>query len=90
MLLLLCFSSLVVGILSRLVQPFRGIGTAVASGVFAALIILYLWLVAYPGAGIGLVFGPLGILVAVGFCYLGAWLYPQLRRLIGRIPRKTS
>jgi hypothetical protein len=90
MLLLLCFSSLIVGILARLLQPFHGIGTAIASGVIAALIILYMWLVSFPGAGISLVFGPLGMLVAVSFSYLGAWLYPHLRIWVGRLARKTS
>ncbi len=42
MLLFLCFSSLVVGILARLLQPFHGVGTALASGIIASLIILYL------------------------------------------------
>lgn len=90
MLLLLCFTSLVVGILARMLQPFHGIGTAVASGVIAALIILYLWLVTSTGAGIGLVFGPLGMLVTVGFCSLGAWLYPYLRRWVGKRVGKSS
>ena len=90
MLVLLCFTSLVVGILARLLQPFHGIGTAVASGVIAALIILYLWLVTSTGAGIGLVFGPLGMLVTVGFCLLGAWLYPYLRRWAGKRVGKSS
>jgi hypothetical protein len=90
MLFLLCFSSLVVGILARLLQPFHGIGTAVASGIIAALIILYLWLVTSTGAGIGLVFGPLGMLVTVGFCFLGAWLYPFLRKWAGKRVGKSS
>ncbi len=58
MLVILCFTSLVVGILARLMQPFHGLGTAIASGVIAALIILYLWLVTSAGAGMDLVFGP--------------------------------
>jgi hypothetical protein len=90
MLLLLCFTSLVVGILARLLQPFHGVGTAIASGVIAALIILYLWLVTSSGVGSGLVFGPLGMLVTVGFCLIGAWLYPFLRRWIGKRAGKMS
>ncbi len=80
MLIILCITSLVVGMLARLVQPFHGFGAAIASGIIAALIILYLWLTSTTGAGMGLVFGPAGMIVAVGFCILGAWALPYLRR----------
>ncbi len=53
MLVILCVTSLVVGILARLMRPFHGLGTAVASGVIAALIILYLRLASTAGAGEG-------------------------------------
>ena len=80
MLVILCVTSLVVGMLARLIRPFHGLGTAIASGVIAALIILYLWLDSMTGAGMGLVFGPAGMLVAVGFSLLGAWIFPHLRK----------
>jgi hypothetical protein len=78
-LFLLCCTSLVVGILARLTRPFHAYGTALASGVIAALIILYLWLATSSGAGMGLVFGPLGMLISIGFSLLGAWLLLYLR-----------
>jgi len=78
MLAILCVTSLVVGMLARLLRPFHGLGTAIASGVIAALIILYLWLGSMSGAGMGLAIGPAGMLVAVGFTILGAWIFPHL------------
>jgi hypothetical protein len=89
MLFFLCFSSLVVGILARLLQPFHGIGSSLASGVIAALIILYLWLVSSTDA-LGLAVGPLGMLVTVSFSLLGALLLPNLRKWIGSRAGKTS
>jgi len=80
MLFLLCLTSLVVGMLGRLMRPFHSFSTAIASGVIAALIILYLRLASAAGAGMGLVFGPAGMLVTVGFCILGAWIFPRLRK----------
>jgi uncharacterized membrane protein YjjP (DUF1212 family) len=80
MLVILCFTSLVVGMLARLIQPFHGLGTAITSGVIAALIILYLRLASITGAGMGLVFGPAGMLVTIGFSLLGAWILPHLRK----------
>jgi hypothetical protein len=88
-LLFLCFSSFVVGILARLLQPFHGVGTALASGVVASLIILYLWLVPNTDA-MGLVFGPLGMLVSISFCLFGAVFFPSLRKWMGRRNEKTS
>jgi hypothetical protein len=78
MLVILCVISLVVGMLARLIRPFHGLGTAIASGVIAALIILYLWLDSMTGAGMGLVIGPAGMLVTVGFTILSAWIFPYL------------
>ena len=80
MLVMLCLTSLVVGILARLMQPFHGLGTAIASGIVAALIILYLWLASPTRPGSSLVFGPAGMLVAFGFSLLGAWAFPYLRK----------
>jgi hypothetical protein len=79
MLLLLCFTSLVTGMLARLMQPYHGIGSALAAGLVAALIILFLWQSARAEAGIGMVFGPAGILAPVVFSTFGAWLLPYLR-----------
>ncbi len=80
MLVILCITSLVVGMLARLMQPFHGLGSAIASGVVAALLILYLWLASAAGTGTRLVFGPAGMLVTLGFSILGAWLFPLLRK----------
>jgi hypothetical protein len=80
MLVILCGTSLIVGVLACLLRPFHGFGTALASGVVAALIILYLWLRSTTGAGMGLVFGPAGMLVTIAFSLLGAWMLPRLRK----------
>ena len=80
MLVILCVTSLVVGMLARLLRPFHGLGTAIASGVIAALIILYLWLGSVSGAGMGLAIGPAGMLIAIGFTILGAWIFPRLKK----------
>jgi hypothetical protein len=79
MLVLLSITSLVVGLMARLIRPYHGIGTALASGHIAAIIILYLRLATKTGA-IGLVFGPAGMLVTVSFCTLGAWILPFLQK----------
>ncbi len=80
MLLLLCLTSLVVGMLARLVRPYHGLGTALASGILAALLILYLSLATPQAGSSSLVFGPAGMAVAVIFCILGAWVYPKMRK----------
>ena len=80
MLVLLCITSLVVGLLARLLRPFHGSGIALASGIIAALIILTLWLASKTGAGMGLVFGPAGMLTTIGFSLLGAWIFHYLRK----------
>ncbi len=80
MLIILCVTSLVVGMLARLMRPFHGLGAAIASGVIAALLILYLWLASTTGAGMDLVFGPAGMIVTIGFSILGAWVFPHLRK----------
>ncbi len=90
MLLLLCITSLVVGILARLTRPFHAYGTALASGVVAALVILYLWLATSSGTGMGLVFGPLGMFISIGFCLLGAWLLLYIREEPKNKPGKPA
>ncbi len=80
MLVILCITSLAVGMLARLMRPFHGMGTAIASGVIAALLILYLWRASIAGTNDSLVFGPAGMLVTIGFSILGAWIFPILRR----------
>ncbi len=80
MLVILCCTSLAVGMLARLMQPFHGLGSAIAAGVVAALLILGLWLTSKADAGMGLVFGPLGMIVTIGFSPLGAWVLPHLRK----------
>lgn len=99
MLVILCVTSLVVGMLARLMRPFHGLATAIASGVIAALIILYLRLasptgagevVPVPARGMGLVFGPAGMLVTVGFSILGAWIIPYLRKRTGKQTKNIS
>jgi hypothetical protein len=84
MLLMLCLSSMGVGILARLIQPFHGVGTAISSGVIAALFILFLRMAGSAPGGRGLVFGPVGILVTIGFAFLGAWSFPRLRKMVGK------
>jgi hypothetical protein len=80
MLIILCFTSLVVGILARLLRPFHGFGSALASGIVAALIILYLQVASTTRAGMDLVLGPVGMLAAIAFSFLGAWIFPRLRK----------
>jgi len=80
MLVILSFTSLAVGLLARLIQPFHGLGSAIASGIVAALIILYLRLASPTEAGLPEVFGPAGMLVTFGFSLLGAWVFPYLRK----------
>jgi hypothetical protein len=79
MLVILSLTSLAVGVLARLMRPFHGFGTALASGITAALIILFLRLASASGST-GLVFGPAGMLVTICFSILGAWIFPFLRK----------
>jgi hypothetical protein len=79
MLIILCITSLVVGLLARLIQPYHGFGAATASGLLAALIIFYLSQTSPTGAT-GLVFGPVGMLVTIGFSILGACVLPVVRK----------
>ena len=80
MLVILCLTSLIVGLMARWMRPYHGLGTAVAAGTVAAGIILFLWLSAAPGSEAGPVFGPGGMLAAVAFSTLGGWLFPRLFR----------
>jgi hypothetical protein len=79
MLVILCVTSLVVGMLARLMRPLHGFGTAMAAGIIAALIILYLRLASTTGV-MDLVFGPAGMLASIGFSILGAWIFPAFRK----------
>jgi hypothetical protein len=90
MLIVLCFSSLVVGMLARLMRPIHGLGTAIAAGVIAALLILYLRQASVAGTDMALVFGPAGMLVALGFSTLGAWVFPKLWKHPMVAPAKVS
>jgi len=79
MLVILCVTSLVVGMLARWMRPFHGFGTAMAAGIIAALIILYLRLASTTGV-MDPVFGPAGMLASIGFSILGAWIFPAFRK----------
>jgi hypothetical protein len=79
LLVILCVTSLVVGMLARLMRPFHGFGSAISSGIIAALIILYLRLASTTGA-MDLVFGPAGMLITICFSVIGAWMIPLLRK----------
>ena len=78
MLVILSFTSLVVGMLARLMRPIHGYGTAIAAGVIAALLILYLRQMSVAGTDMALVFGPAGMLVPVVLCPLGAWVSSKI------------
>ena len=80
MLVILSFTSFVVGLLARLMQPYHGLGSAIASGVVAALLILFLWMASKVSGDMDLVFGPAGLLVSIGFSILGALVFPLLRK----------
>ena len=81
MLIILCFTSLITGMLAMLVRPINGFGAAIASGVVAAGIIFFLWLTSAKGTGAAsLVFGPLGMLAALAFSTFGGWILPRLRK----------
>jgi hypothetical protein len=81
MLAILCFTSLVTGMLARLARPVNGFGAAVASGMVAAGIILYLWLTSAPGTGnASVVFSPVGMAAAIAFSTFGGWIFPRLRK----------
>jgi hypothetical protein len=72
-------TSLVVGLLARLAQPYHGMGTAVASGMFAAVLLLGLRLFSPASAAGGTIFTVIGMLITIVCCPLGAWLLPRLR-----------
>jgi hypothetical protein len=69
MLIILCLTSLIAGML------------AIASGVVAAIIIAFLWLSSAKGTGnASVVFGPVGMIVAIAFSTFGGWILPRLRK----------
>jgi hypothetical protein len=80
MLLLLCIDSFIVGLLARWMRPLHGLGTAVASGLIAALILLVLWQTSAPRPETALVVGPAGMLGTVVLCIFGGWVMPRLRK----------
>jgi hypothetical protein len=80
MLAILCFTSLVVGMLARLVRPVNGLGAAIASGIIAAELILYLHITSVPETSSTLVVGPVGMSATIAFSAFGGWLLPYLRK----------
>jgi len=80
MLVILCLVAVGVGMLARLLRPIHGVGSSIAIGIVAALIILFLWVKAVFGTEDTLVFGPFGMLAALLLPLLGAWLLPKIRR----------
>ncbi|MRR52750.1 MAG: hypothetical protein EG825_17910, partial [Rhodocyclaceae bacterium] len=71
LLLFLCIDAFIVGLLARWFRPYHGLGAAIASGVVAALMLLYLWLATPPNPGMALAVGPLGMAAVVVFSTLG-------------------
>jgi hypothetical protein len=80
MLVILCLTAFIVGLMARWLRPYHGLGTAIAAGIVAAGIILFLWLSAAPNSEPGPVFGPGGLLAAIGSSTLGGWIFPHLFR----------
>jgi len=80
MLVILCLTSFIVGLMARWMRPYHGLGSAIAAGIVAAGIILFLWLSAARNSEPGPVFGPGGMLAAVACSALGGWLFPRLFR----------
>jgi hypothetical protein len=80
MLIILSCTSLVVGMLARLIRPIHGFGTAIAAGIIAALLILYLRQMSVAGTDMALVFGPAGMLAPVVLSPIGAWVFPKFRK----------
>ncbi len=81
MLIMLCLAAFITGMLALLVRPVNGFGAAVASGVVAAGIIAFLWFTSAKGTrDASVVFGPVGMAVAIAFSTLGGWFLPRLRK----------
>ena len=81
MLIILCLTSLITGMLARLSRPINGFGAAIASGIVAAIIIAFLWLSSAKGtANASVVFGPVGMVAAIAFSTFGGWILPRLRK----------
>jgi hypothetical protein len=79
LLMFLCIDAFIVGLLARWFRPHHGLGAAIASGVIAALMLLYLWLAA-PNDEMALAVSPLGMAAAIGFSTLGGWIFPRLKK----------
>lgn len=80
LLLFLSMDAFIVGLLARWFRPYHGLGAAIASGVVAALMLLYLWLAAPANADTALAVGPLGMAAVVIFSTLGGWVFPRLKK----------
>ena len=80
LLLFLCVDAFIVGLLARWFRPYHGLGAAIASGVIAALMLLYLWLAAPAAPGMALAVGPLGMAAVLVFSTLGGWVLPRLQK----------
>jgi hypothetical protein len=78
MLGLLCLTALTVGWMARWMRPYHGLGSALAAGLVAAGIILFLWLRATADSPAGPLFGPGGMLAAVAFSTFGGWVQPHV------------
>ena len=80
LLIFLCVDAFIVGLLARLFRPYHGLGSAISSGVIAALMLLYLWLAAPAAPGMALAVGPLGMAAVLVFSTLGGWALPRLQK----------
>jgi hypothetical protein len=92
-LIILSITSFGVGLLARLMRPIHGLGTASAAGIIAALLILYLRNTSASGTDLTLVFGPTGMLAALIFSPLGAWMFPKFWKhplITNTAPKITS
>lgn len=80
LLLFLCIDAFLVGLMARWFRPYHGLGAAIASGVIAALMLLYLWLASKPTPEMSLAVGPVGMVAAIAFSILGGWVFPRLKK----------
>jgi hypothetical protein len=80
MLVLLCLTSFITGLLARLLQPFHGVGTAFTSGGMAALLILFLRLSFLPAPVPETISELPGMVATITFSLLGAWCLPHLHK----------
>jgi hypothetical protein len=77
---ILCATSFLVGLMARWMRPIHGLGTAIASGIVAASILLVLWQTSTSNPETALAVGPVGMLVTIAFSTLGGWAFPLLRK----------